>query len=154
MKRIVIAGALCGLALTGCGAGSDTAAPPPNPSTTTSAAEPSVTPTTTAADPSTASSPVPNIVSVKTTCRAVYDAIQDGTDVFGYPRSHAFPDRLDALAEQADPRIVADVRAYSSVTTAFLLADALGRSDTAGLIDAAFLRINSSCMGQVGVSLR
>ncbi len=141
-----MAGVLCGLvALTGCGGGSETAR-----------ATPSATPTTTAAaDPSTASpAEPPGTVSIKDTCRAVGAAIVDSTSVFGYPKSHVFPDRLDKLAEHADPRIVADVRAYSSVATAFLRTDPSSRDDTAGLIDAAFLRINSSCVGQAGVSLR
>ena len=140
-----MAGVLCGLvAVTGCGGGSETAAP-----------KPSITPTTTAAaDPSTASPAEPGTVSIRQTCRAVGKAIVEDTSVFGYPKSHVFPDRLDKLAGQADPRIVADVRAYSSVATAFLLTDPMSRADTAGLIDAAFLRINSSCMGQAGVSLR
>jgi hypothetical protein len=145
LKRIVMAGVLCGLvAVTGCEGGSPTAAPTP-----------SVTPTTTAtADPSTASPTAPGRVSIKQTCRAVGVAIVESTSVFGYPRSHVFPNRLDKLAEQADPRIVAEVRAYSSVATAFLRTDPSNRADTAGLIDAAFLRINSTCMGEAGVSLR
>jgi hypothetical protein len=140
-----MAGALCSLvAVTGCEGGSPTAAP------TLSAV-----PTTTAtAGSSTASPAERGAVPIKQTCRAVGEAIVESTSVFGYPKSHVFPHRLDKLAEQADPRIVADVRAYSSVATAFLRTDPSNRADTAGLIDAAFLRINSSCMGEAGVSLR
>jgi hypothetical protein len=140
-----MAGLLCSLiAVTGCVGGSQTAAPTPRLTATTTAA----------GDPSAASPAEPGTVSIKQTCRAVGEAIVESTSVFGYPKSHVFPDRLDRLAEQADPRIAADVRAYSSVATAFLLTDPSNRADTAGLIDAAFLRINSSCRGQAGVSLR